>query len=385
MSVDGIAGEAATATFGFVQLGTVGVSTFDDYDRDGAWDANEPAQANRTVTLYDANGKTVLQTKVTDDYGQVAFKTAAGIKYKVTAALPTGWKQTAPVDTKGAAVTSVAVTGPLGTQSTDVTFGQYNTADSVAPPVPVSSVAAGSYHAVQRVALASETGAKIRYTISGAVPTATTGQLYAGPITLSNSHLLRAVAVDAAGNVSGELMSGQTVDSVPVPGFQIDVDLGTKAQQSPTKWTVLTGGTPAPATGTTVPGSLQDDDGVKAVLPSAYVSSGKSYVADGYASMQLPLAQRGVLGLGVELDGRATLTGSTRAVMLYDFVAATWVSLLDADAQPITDLRSVVDAPGNPARFVSGTGEVRVRMRAVRTAGAFDERLDQVQLRIQHR
>jgi len=121
------------------------------------------------------------------------------------------------------------------------------------------------------------------------------------------------------------------------------------------------------------------------VLPSTYVTKSKSYLVDGYASMQLPSAQRNVASLGVELDGRATLTGSTRTLMLYDFKAAGWVTLVDRDSQPITDMRSVIDASGDPARFVSGTGEVRVRMQAVRTSGAFDMRLDQALLRIQHR
>jgi hypothetical protein len=124
---------------------------------------------------------------------------------------------------------------------------------------------------------------------------------------------------------------------------------------------------------------------MKAVLPSAYVTKSKSYLVDGYASMQLPSAQRSVVGLGVELDGRATLTGSTRSLMLYDFKAAAWVTLFDRESQPITDMRSVIDASGDPARFVSGTGEVRVRMQAARTSGAFDMRLDQALLRIQHR
>jgi hypothetical protein len=385
VKVDVIAGEAATGEFGFVQLGTIGVTTYHDYDKDGVRDDNEPAQANRTVRLYDSTGKTLQQTKVTDVYGRVAFKAAAGVKYRVNAVLPTGWKQTAPVTSSGTPITSVPVVGPLGTQNTDLEFGQYNTADSVAPPVPTSSVAAGTYDTVQNVTLKSETGATIRYTLSGAVPTATTGHKYTGPITLSNSHLLRAVAVDSAGNVSGEVMSGEVVDGVPVPGLQIDVNLGTKAELTPTKWTVVTGGTATPATGTTVAGSLQQDDGMRVVLPSAYVTKSKSYVVDGYASMQLPSAQRSVVGLGVELDGQSTLTGSTRTLMLYDWAGGAWVTLFDRESQPITDMRSAIDASGNPARFVSGTGEVRMRMQALRTTGAFDMRLDQALLRIQHR
>ncbi|HEU5486436.1 MAG TPA: chitobiase/beta-hexosaminidase C-terminal domain-containing protein, partial [Microlunatus sp.] len=385
VKVDVIAGEAATGGFGFVQLGTVGVTTYHDYDKDGVRDDNEPAQANRTVRLYDSTGKTLLQTKVTDVYGRVAFKAAAGVKYKVNAVLPTGWKQTAPVTSTGTPIASVPVVGPIGTQSTDLEFGQYNTVDSVAPPVPTSSAVAGTYDAVQNVTLKSETGATIRYTLSGAVPTATTGHVYTGPITLSNSHLLRAVAVDSAGNVSGEVLSGELVDGVPVPGLQMDVNLGTKAELTPTKWTVVTGGIATPATGMTVAGSLQQDDGMRVVLPSAYVTKSKSNVVDGYASIQLPLAQRNVVGLGVELDGRSTLTGSTRTLMLYDWAAGAWVTLFSRESQPITDLRSVSDASGNPARFVSGTGEVRLRMQALRTTGAFDMRLDQALLRIQHR
>ncbi len=384
--VDVIAGENGSAGFGFVQLGTVGVTTFHDYDKDGVRDDNEPLQPDRTVKLFDATGKTLLQQKVTDAQGLAAFKTSAGVKYQVQAMLPTGWVQTSPVDSRNVALTKVAVVGPTGTTSVGVEIAQYNTADSIAPPVPTSSVAAGTYSTAQQVQLTSESGASIWYTLSGAAPGAATGQLYTGPVTLSSSHLLRAIAVDGAGNVSAELSSDPS-SSVSSAGLPIEVVLTgtTAAVQAPASWKVTTGGVPTPPSGLTEAQSLALDDSQRLLLPSVYVTKTKLYTVDGYASVVLPSGQRNVAALGVDLDGRATLTGTTRSMWLYDFKAAAWVSLINAQSQPITDLRSVVDASGDPARFVSGTGEVRVRYSAVRSSGAFDSRLDQVLVRMAYR
>ncbi|WP_439939121.1 SdrD B-like domain-containing protein [Nocardia sp. N13] len=381
--VDVIAGEVGTGSFGFVQLGTIGVQVFHDYDKDGVKDDNEPAQANRTVKLYDATGKSVLQTKVSDTYGWVSFKSAAGEKYQAQVVLPTGWVQTAPLDRQGRPIAKLPVTGPSGTTSTMEVFGQYNTVDSVAPPAPTSSVPPGRYDRAQTVTLTSETGATIRYTLSGTMPTATTGNRYAGPITVSSPRKLRAVAIDAAGNVSDELATVSAGSTLP--GAQIDVVVPgtTTATVGAGAWSVVTGGTPTPPAGMNLAGALRYDDSQRLLLPSAYVSKTKRHVVEGVATVSLAPAQRNLVTLGVEVDGRANLTGSMRSLALYDVAAGTWVTMLSDVEQPITDLRSVWDAPGDPRRFVDSSGQVKIRFTSTRSA-SFDVRLDQVQLLLAH-
>ena len=384
VGVDVIAGEVGSAGFGFVQLGTIGVQVFHDYDRDGVKDENEPAQADRTVRLYDAVGKSVLQTKVSDTQGWAAFKVTAGAKYQVQVALPTGWVQTTPLDKQGRPVAKVPVTGPSGTTSEMVVFGQYNTVDSVPPPAPVSSVGAGRYDQAQTVTLTSETGATIRYTLSGTMPTATTGLRYTGPVTVSSSRRLRAIAIDAAGNVSAELST--PLAGTMVPGVQIDVELPgtTMATVGAAAWSVLIGGTPTPPAGLTVATALRDDDSQRLLLPSAYVTKSKRYVVEGVATVSLAPTQRDVAALGVEVDGRANLTGSQMSLALYDVTADSWVTLFDDVDQPLVDLRSVWDAPGDPRRFVDDAGQVKIRFSSYRSA-SYDVLTDQVQLRLAHR
>jgi hypothetical protein len=60
------------------------------------------------------------------------------------------------------------------------------------------SLQRGFYDQPQMVALSTETaGAEIRYTTDGSLPTATTGTLYAGPITIDSTTTLRAAAFTA--------------------------------------------------------------------------------------------------------------------------------------------------------------------------------------------
>jgi hypothetical protein len=90
--------------------------------------------------------------------------------------------------------------------------------DTTPPPAPSASPAPGTYAADQSVSLSGEAGATIRYTIDGAVPTATTGTVYAAPISVtgaagtSTTRTIRAVAVDAAGNASPAATLVYTID-----------------------------------------------------------------------------------------------------------------------------------------------------------------------------
>ena len=80
--------------------------------------------------------------------------------------------------------------------------------DTTPPPAPTVTPASGTYTAPQSVTMAdSEAGAEIRYTVGSgttvpADPTATTGTVYSGPVTVSSSQVIKAAAFDAAGNRS---------------------------------------------------------------------------------------------------------------------------------------------------------------------------------------
>jgi hypothetical protein len=370
------AGETGTATFGFVQLGVVSVEVFHDYDRDAVADEIEPALANRTVTLWNSTGKTALGTRVTDAAGRASFNVTAGTKYVVSVAAPSGWIPTAPVDSKSAVVTKVSVTGPEANKQSVTVFGQYNSADSVPPPAPVASVAEGEYPSAQTIVLTSETGATIRYTLDGTLPSATTGMKYAGGFQIAGTHTLRAVAIDLAGNVSGELGP----DNVTLPrgaAYRITVPGTAMGAATPTRWTVLQGGAPFGDPTTT----LAADDATRLLVPSAFVSKSKGYAADGYATAKLPVGERNLATLGVTFDARATLSNAIGSMWIYDWGTASWSRLLADDAVRTADSRWIAYAPGDLARFVSKDGDVRVRFSSARTSGAFDVAVDQVVLR----
>jgi Chitobiase/beta-hexosaminidase C-terminal domain len=78
--------------------------------------------------------------------------------------------------------------------------------DLVAPRRPSASPRGGTYRRAQSVRLRSQPGTTIRYTLGRgrqAAPRARTGSLYRGrPVRITASQVLKAVAVDRAGNVS---------------------------------------------------------------------------------------------------------------------------------------------------------------------------------------
>lgn len=373
-------GETGTASFGFIQLGVVSVRVFHDYDRDAQVDEVEPALANRTVTLWSANGRTALGTAVTDASGLASFSANVGTKYLVSAAVPTGWVATAPVDTKEAVIAKVAVTGPSPTSQVEVTFGQYNSRDSVPPPVPVASSAGGSFTEAQTVTLTSETGATIRYTLDGSMPSATHGMRYGSGVVIGGDRVLRAVAIDAAGNVSGELAPD---DPTLPPGlsFRVSVPGATAGSATAVRWTVLRGGTPRGDPAAT----LANEDGNRLLVPSAFISKSSGHGIDGYATVRLPAGQRSLATLGAVVDSRVNLPGAGGALWLYDWRAGSWTRMLPDDSIDTADLRAVVYASGDLGRFVSTGGDVRVRLAATRTKGAFDTQVDQVVLRYSYR
>jgi poly(beta-D-mannuronate) lyase len=88
----------------------------------------------------------------------------------------------------------------------------------IVPPsttAPTFSPAAGAYTSAQTVTISTTTsGATIRYTTDGSIPTETTGTLYAGPISISSSMTLKAVAYEA-GFTDSPVTSGTYTITLP--------------------------------------------------------------------------------------------------------------------------------------------------------------------------
>lgn len=84
---------------------------------------------------------------------------------------------------------------------------------------PTFMPGAGTYASAQSVTIAtSTTGASIRYTTDGSTPTTTTGTLYTGPVTVSTSTTLKAVAY----------ASGMTTSAVATAVYTISTGTDTK-------------------------------------------------------------------------------------------------------------------------------------------------------------
>lgn len=343
VDIDAVSGETRTAVFGFVQLGTIGASVWHDLDRDGVDSGRGEVLANRTVRLYDAAGKNLLQQRVTDATGMASFKAAAGVDYQLEVLVPSGWVATA-LSNNGSATTKIKVTGPGGVTSHNTAFGQYNTNDRTPPPAPLADIPEGAYNDTQSVRLSSETGASFRYTLDGELPTATTGMLYTGPITIGTSKVLTAIAVDAAGNASATTrltytIAGRTV--LPAP---------------PRSWTPITG---------TTRGLLSDlavkDDGARFYLTAK--ASGSKYLTDGYASFFVDQGQLGVLGLSIAYEARASAENVTRSLQVYNWSTRKYETVRGSEPEALGDSRVVLDVAGDPTRFRSaGAGEVRLRI-----------------------
>src|SRR5919108_216699 len=89
--------------------------------------------------------------------------------------------------------------------------------DTTPPPAPDVTPATGTYTSAQTVTIAGEAGATLRYTTDGVAPTASTGTVYSAPFSVSATTTVKAIAIDAAGNVSPVTTRDYTITSPPPP------------------------------------------------------------------------------------------------------------------------------------------------------------------------
>ncbi len=134
----------------------------------------------------------------------------ASIRYTTDGSTPSetaGTSYSSPVSISSTTALE-AIAYKSGMSDSTVTSGTYTIAT---PPqqvaAPVFSPAPGTYSSTQSVTITSATGgASIRYTTDGSAPSETAGTLYSGPVSISSTTTLEAIAFEAG-------MSDSTVTS----------------------------------------------------------------------------------------------------------------------------------------------------------------------------
>lgn len=131
-----------------------------------------------------------------------------------------------------ATTTLKAVACRLGRAESLVTSGTYIIQSPAA--AAVFDPAPGAYTAIQNVALSSTTpGATFRYTTDGVDPSCTSGSNYSGPIEISNSLTLKAVACASGYTDSVVTSGGYEITLPPPPSMWRSVDIDNLAVNPP--------------------------------------------------------------------------------------------------------------------------------------------------------
>ena len=333
------AGQVAVSG-GWVQPGSVSVGIFHDLDQDGTREAGEVPLADRSVSLLDGATGAVVATQLSDGTGRAAFPAKAGTTYRVSVELPTGWRATSPLS-NGTVQSSPSVTAPADGGQATVEVGHYNTVDRTPPAAPTLGIASGALTAVTLVPITAETGATIRYTLDGTAPTASRGMLYSGPVRVSRDRVLRAVAVDAAGNTSAQAVASYTL---PWTGKPTDL--------SPTSWSVTSGGAPRGGTVETA-----SDDGRYMAVGSAPVASRPT--VDVTATMTVPVELRSAVSVSVSTSLRSTMRGTRLRAQYWDASTSTWRAV-ETTTEGLDESKVDVDL-GAVAKLVDAEGKLRIR------------------------
>jgi hypothetical protein len=90
---------------------------------------------------------------------------------------------------------------------------------------PSFSPGAGTYSSAQSVTISTTTsGASIRYTTDGSTPSATTGTLYAGPVSIGSTTTLKAIAYESGFTNSNVTSGTYTISSTPPPTVTLEAE-----------------------------------------------------------------------------------------------------------------------------------------------------------------
>jgi hypothetical protein len=164
---------------------------------------NEAKSASRSLINVASSGSDLTLTGVSQPGASATGVTLIDSAGKTVSAPASGagsWTATVPASSlAGLADGAIRVASTYSIGAGKTVNGLVSK-DATAPRSPSASVAPGSYTATQNVALSAAEGT-IRYTTDGTEPTASS-TTYARPVSVSSSQTIKAVAVDAAGNVS---------------------------------------------------------------------------------------------------------------------------------------------------------------------------------------
>jgi poly(beta-D-mannuronate) lyase len=131
--------------------------------------------------------------------------------------------------TTGSHSIRLTVTGKNASSSAfTISADRITLAPATAQPVaaPTFNPGAGTYSAPQSVTISTTTGgASIRYTTDGSTPTSATGTLYSGPVTVSVSTTLKAIAFESGLIDSSVTSSNYTIS---IPNFTISATPGSQ-------------------------------------------------------------------------------------------------------------------------------------------------------------
>jgi AraC-like DNA-binding protein len=183
-----------------------------------------------------------------------------------------------------ATTTINAIAYETGYTSSSVATAAYTITGTVA--TPTFSPAGGSYSTAQTVALSTTTsGATIRYTTDGSIPSSTTGTVYTSPITVSATTTINAIAYETGWTSSPVATAAYTITgTVATPTFSPGtgtysttqtIALSTTTSGASIRYTI-DGSTPSSTTGTvyTSPITVSSSTTINAVAyETGYTSS----------------------------------------------------------------------------------------------------------------
>ena len=155
---------------------------------------------------------------------------AATIYYTTNGTTPTtSSTKYAAAFTVNASETVEAIAAKTGYTSSAVASAKYTIAAQL--PAPAFSVAAGTYTSSQTVSISDATaGTTIYYTTNGTAPT-TSSSVYSGPITVSASETLEAIAVETGYTTSSAASAAYTISkTLPAPVFSVAAGTYTSTQ-----------------------------------------------------------------------------------------------------------------------------------------------------------
>jgi len=363
----------------------------------GAVSGTPTASGTFLVEVTDAEGTTGNTCAITISAGQ-----AAAPKFSLTAGSYSGPQTVSITDatagatiyytTDGSAPTtgSTVYTGPITVSSTAtikaiaVAAGNSNStvasaAYTIKPGVaatPQFSPAAGTFTSVQSVSISDATaGATIYYTVDGSTPT-TSSPLYGGPITVSSTETIKALAAKTGYSNSTVASAKFTINypTTPSPTFSPAAGTFSSAQTvsildaNATIHYTLDGSTPTITSPIYVgPITVSSTETIKAMATRA--GSNPSAVASAKFTINLPAAQTPSFSMadgkytGMQTLSIADLTANSTIYYTTDGTAPTTSSTKYTGAITVSATKTIKAIATAPGYSTSGVGSVKITIK----------------------